>query len=549
MSRIAKLRIRNILGLKAMEYDGKDIELCGKKGVGKSSFIEAIKICLTNRSDREVIVMQGETEGEIFLQTDTGLTVHRKFRTNKSDYKSIKEEGDKVEKTEAHLRGIFTELQINPLEFSKMDANEQNRIILDLIDFKWDMNWIKEQFGEIPIDVNYEQNILCVLHDIQANDGYYFTKREELNRDARNKKAFIEEIGQELPKGYDVAKWREANLGEVYKKIEAIRTKNEQIIVAKSMVQSRDSKIKEFQSTLEIKKGDIERDYTAVINNIDLNIKEIQDESKEDKNNLQIAISNIDKKAVEDKHNLEEEIRQLEAKIKERRQDILNISSETNALIEQSSKISNDIQNNCKSRIEVQKLGAITAENNRNNYLELAQKTYEANIAGLEGEIKQHEALATIETTPFDELQQEADNTEKMKAFINEYNRMVSLQDEFSKIISHSEDLTQKIEKARTLPGEILANCNIPIAGLTIKDGAPLINGLPISNLSDGERFELCVDITVKNEKSLKIILLNGIECLPSDDRDNLYKRLKDNGVQFIASRTTDDDLLTVIEL
>ena len=40
------------------------------------------------------IVKNGETEGEIYIETDTGLIVDRKKRTVSSDYKSIKENGD-----------------------------------------------------------------------------------------------------------------------------------------------------------------------------------------------------------------------------------------------------------------------------------------------------------------------------------------------------------------------------------------------------------------------------------------------------------------------
>jgi hypothetical protein len=110
-------------------------------------------------------------------------------------------------------------------------------------------------------------------------------------------------------------------------------------------------------------------------------------------------------------------------------------------------------------------------------------------------------------------------------------------------------DLIGKIEKARKLPGEILANTEIPIPGLEIKDGQPLINGLPVSNLSDGEKFDLCIRVAAKREGSLKMLLLDGVESLATAKRDEIYKTLKKNGVQFVAARTDDTDKLTVIEI
>jgi len=86
---------------------------------------------------------------------------------------------------------------------------------------------------------------------------------------------------------------------------------------------------------------------------------------------------------------------------------------------------------------------------------------------------------------------------------------------------------------------------------LTVVNGKPLINGLPVSNLSDGEKLDLCVDIAkTKNKTSaLNLLLIDGIEKLSQNNRDRLYGKCRDNGVQFIATRTTDDEDLTVIEL
>jgi hypothetical protein len=475
--KITKLRIRNLFGIKIFDADGKDIELDGKKGAGKTSVIDAIKYALTNKSSRDYIILEGEQEGEVFIQTDTGLSIHRKARANKADYKSIKQEGDKVDKNEAFLRELFTDLQLNPLEFSKMSEQEQNRIILDLIDFKWDLSWIKTQFGEIPPDVNYDQNILCVLHEIQAEDGYYFLKRQDLNREARNKQAFIEEIAASLPKDYDAAKWEAINLGDLYKKIEVIRRCNKDIEDARVIVKSRDNKVRSFQADFEIEQNAIEKETTNTRNS------------------------------------LEKQILDLENKIKTYRVELT------------------------------------TLEEKKIDKIALAQKTYEAAVAGVDGEVKAHEEVAKLEPEPFNALQGEAENTEKMKSFVNEFKRMMDLKQEVVKLNQDSEELTGKIEKARALPGEILATANIPIEGLSIKDGIPLINGLPINNLSDGERFELCMDIASKNSNSLQMVLLNGIECLPSADRDKLYKKLKSKGVQIVAARTTDDEMLTVIEL
>ena len=93
-----------------------------------------------------------------------------------------------------------------------------------------------------------------------------------------------------------------------------------------------------------------------------------------------------------------------------------------------------------------------------------------------------------------------------------------------------------------------MENCTIPIAGLTVQNGIPLINGLPISNLSDGQKLDLCVDVAIQKKNALQIILVDGVERLATDMREKLYEKCKDKGLQLIATRTTDDPDLTIVE-
>ena len=78
--RTTKIKIRNLFGITETELDGRSVELTGSNGVGKTSVIDAFRYGLTNKSDRKVIVRQGEKEGEILIETDTGMSINRKKR-------------------------------------------------------------------------------------------------------------------------------------------------------------------------------------------------------------------------------------------------------------------------------------------------------------------------------------------------------------------------------------------------------------------------------------------------------------------------------------
>ena len=69
--KISKISIKNLFGITERELDGSSVELSGKNGVGKSSVIDSIRLALTNSSNRDYKVRNGETEGEILIETDT----------------------------------------------------------------------------------------------------------------------------------------------------------------------------------------------------------------------------------------------------------------------------------------------------------------------------------------------------------------------------------------------------------------------------------------------------------------------------------------------
>ena len=474
---ITKIKIKNLFGISEYEADGSSVELSGKNGAGKTSVIDAIRYALTNKSDRKYIVRRGETEGEILIETDNGLRINRKARTTQADYKSVKKDGREVGSPESFLRDIFTPLQLNPVEFISLPEKQQNAIILDMIEYPWDMQKIKEWFGEIPSWVNYDQNILSVLNDIQSENGEYFQERQDINREMRNKRAFIEEIAQSIPAGYDAEKWENESAGPVYQKIERIRKENEEIQKAKVLLENRDNKVRAFDADREIAKASLAREIGAR------------------------------------RTQIENEITRMEDKIR-------NLKAEKESLSEK-----------------------------MEDKLAVIEQQYKASVAKYDAEVEAYAEYRDKEPQSTKELEEQASTIEEMKSHINEYRRMQSLQQDVEDLRETSDTLTRRIEKARSLPGEILETATIPIQGLTIKDGVPLINGLPVSNLSDGEKLDLCIDVAIQKPNGLQIILIDGVEKLSTSVRETLYKKCKDKGLQFIATRTTDDEDLTVITL
>ena len=59
----------------------------------------------------------------------------------------------------------------------------------------------------------------------------------------------------------------------------------------------------------------------------------------------------------------------------------------------------------------------------------------------------------------------------------------------------------------------------------------------------------MCVDVAISKPNALQIILIDGAEKLSDANRSRLYNKCKEKGLQFVATRTTNDSEMEVAEL
>lgn len=476
--KVTKLVVKNLFGIKEYEQDGRSAELSGTNGTGKSSVIEAIRLGLSNRTSKDIVIRKGESEGEILIETNSGLRINRKFREGKADYKSIKENNQDVPSPETYLSSIFSPLQLDPVEFTKMSRQEQNRAILNLIEFAWDMDYIKDKFGEIPPGVNYDQHILKVLEDIQAEDGYYFKARQDLNREIRQNEEFCARIAKSLPENYNPKRWKEYPLKDKITELSMLKDRNSQIQRAKVLSQNYEIQLSALESQ---KKSDIA----------------------------------IEEKLIEDERiNLQSQIERFESEIAIRKERLKHLSD------------------NLKDKIAV------------------VESRYSESKAKLDKENAMAAKWCGSEIIDTTNLEEEVNLATDMIKYLTESERLEEMQSKQEGMKNQSEEFTKKIELARELPSEILKVAKIPVKGLTVIDGEPMIdkgNGpLPISNLSEGEQLDLCIDVALSKPGNLQLILIDGAERLSTSNRERIKEKCKAAGLQFIITRTTDSEDLEV---
>jgi hypothetical protein len=325
----------------------------------------------------------------------------------------------------------------------------------------------------------------------------------------------VAEIVEKLPKDYNAEQWKGVVLSELYKKVSDAEKINSQIQTHQDMVDQYPGKLEALKDKYSARAAEIEKKYAerqeSYCQKILAKVKD-----------LNYVISQKQQKINE----LKEMIAQLESEIRINENTIDNlVNSEKQANIQ-------SMMNEKKTELDAS--------------IEMYKKDEEALKFDHDAAKKFINTNKPVEVEP---LRKEAENAETMKNYIREAERTVELNVQINDLIEKSAKLTGKIETARELPGELLQKASMPVPGITIVNGELLVNGLPLDNLSDGEKITIALEIAKAKAGDLKVILLDGFEKLSKNRRDDFIAKAKETGLQYFITRVTDDEGLNIIEI
>ena len=144
--KILKLTAENIKRLDAVEItpEGNVIEITGKNGAGKTSLLDSIWWALGGVSNVQAKPIK-DGEQTAFVELDLGrLIVRRKF-INQEDGSFTtsliieNDEGARFQSPQKILDAVLGELTFDPLEFTRLKANEQMKVLQSFVsDFDFD---------------------------------------------------------------------------------------------------------------------------------------------------------------------------------------------------------------------------------------------------------------------------------------------------------------------------------------------------------------------------------------------------------------------------
>jgi energy-coupling factor transporter ATP-binding protein EcfA2 len=225
-------------------------------------------------------------------------------------------------------------------------------------------------------------------------------------------------------------------------------------------------------------------------------------------------------------------IRDIDLRIESTNKEIERIEAETIAAI----KLLEEKISELKRRIEEKKQ---TKETVINGYLEQIE-------ALLDRKTKGEQFLAEskpIDTAP---LEKEVEEFEEKKGLVATYDTVHRLAEEKKEYDSQIKGLENIVQLLKDKPQEIIKKAKFPISGLTIEGDNVSINSRPISDLSEGEKIKIALEIARVTSGELKIVCVDGIEVLDPDNKKIFMEEIKKDDMQYFITQATGDEELTI---
>lgn len=530
MSQISLLRIANFLGIEEQEIKAAKINILrGPNGEGKTSVIEALEKTFTNKSRRTEVVRHGTDEAALYVELDDGLEVNRRIRSDKADYLKIRKADEGVPSTEKFLRDLVNGNIFRPLDWVNLSVKEQTKSLLSMLEIGWSKEDIINWFGELTDNIDYTDHILIILKAIETK---YYNDRAEVNREIKELEARIKSIVDDLPPEYDGEEWKDVNVQEYYSKVKEAQDINKWISEAKGLQENYNSKVESIKANGENEMSKITLKYKSESQDI----KDIIDLSKNRIEKAKEYISSVNAKVEIELSKLDNE---LEAEYQEllqryaekkdlKKREILSQAEEQKDLI--------GINENKIAAKEQELLGLDEKEDLEkkaiNEKIEALIEKEKTRIGKASKYLEEHEE---IDVEP---LQEEANKVQEMVSYLREWNRISEIRDnQLAPKEQYSALLTERINKARNLPGELLKTAKMPIQGISVdENGLVRINGTLIDGLSEGEKLELAINVAKAQCGELKVICIDKWEYLDKKSQGKLLNEMCNDDYQYFIT-------------
>lgn len=107
--------------------------------------------------------------------------------------------------------------------------------------------------------------------------------------------------------------------------------------------------------------------------------------------------------------------------------------------------------------------------------------------------------------------------------------------------------LTEQIESVREERNKLLDSAELPLPGLSVKDGKLIYNGLPWDGMSGSDQLKVATAIVRKLNPQCGFVLMDKLEQMDLETLQEFGAWLKQEGLQVIATRVSTGDECSII--
>jgi len=192
--KIARVRIKNILGIEELEFaPGKGFtEIVGPNGAGKTTVLEAIKSVFKGGHDA-TLLRDGAKQGEVVLELDDGAEIKKTVRPHTSDT-VVKRDNRALPRPMELIKSLVDQWSNNPVQFLTAKPEDRVTLFLQSVPLKVDAPYLEQISGvKIPDPNLHAYHVIEYVHDTVFDD------RTDTNRAIDEKEKTIRQLRQAMP--------------------------------------------------------------------------------------------------------------------------------------------------------------------------------------------------------------------------------------------------------------------------------------------------------------------------------------------------------------
>lgn len=145
------------------------------------------------------------------------------------------------------------------------------------------------------------------------------------------------------------------------------------------------------------------------------------------------------------------------------------------------------------------------------------------------------------------ELEEDIENVEKINIKIRANLEKEKAEEDAKAYQTQYSQLTNELEDVRQKKTDLLKSAQLPLPGLSVKDGELTYNGFKWDNMSGADQLKVSTAIVCKLNPSCGFVLLDKLEQMDLDTLAEFGKWLESEGLQAIATRVSTGDECSVL--